>query len=268
MALADQIQGLPVNQAIGELIIAILGIDPLITKPRPLTQDQRQKIVRMPDLIRRATKRAMVASDTGKEEPSAFDFHEVNDKLSKVGPDTLKEILRVLPPDVGPVTETVLGRVLDFLHQQLPRHVKPSMFGDDEVRPGAPNELRAYARLWEVANDPMVVLNDLAHDRLKIDRVAALETLYPGLYQLILASVTSATSAIKGERPKWQPDPAKRRQIEILTQAQDPGGLGQVMDAVYTSQKQPQSTGAAPSRTVQAGNNVATGGQSTGQPPA
>ncbi len=262
MALASDIQGLPVNQAIGEVIVSVLGLDSLITKPRPLTQDQRRQIVRFPDLIRRATKRAMVASDDGKDEPSDFDFKDVNAKLSKVNPAKLQQILRALPPDVGPVTETVLGRVLDFLHQQLPRHVVTSMFGDD-VRPGAPNEMRAYARLWEVANDPMVVLHDLAHDRLKLDRVAALEVLYPNLYQLVLASVNSAISSIKSERPKWKPDPAKRKQIEILTQAQDPGGLGQVMDAVYTSQKQPAPS-APPSQPVKAGSNVATASQSLG----
>lgn len=263
MALA--IQGLPPNQAIGEVILAVLGIEPLITKPRPLTLEQQRQIVRLPDTIRRATKRAMISSESGKEEPPDFDWKAVNGMLSNVHPGTLKDILRVLPPDVGPVTETVLGRVLDFLHQQLPRHVTGDMFGDT-VRPGSPGELRAYARLWEVANDPLVVLNDLAHDRLKLDRVVALETLYPALYQLVLASVTSAISTTKGERPRWRPDPTKQRQIEILTQAQDPGGLGQVMDAVWQAEKEPKA-GAAPTpvRVVQAGSNVATAGQSTGQ---
>jgi hypothetical protein len=263
MPLANQIQGLPVNQAIGEVIVAVLGIESLITKPRPLTQRQRQQIVRLPDLIRRATKRAMISSEGGAEPPSDFDFKAVNGMLSNVHPGDIREILKVLPPDVGPVTAEVLGRVLDFLHQQLPRHVSSSMFGD-EVRPGAPGELRAYARLWEVANDPLIVLGDLAHDRLKLDRVVALQTLYPALYQLVLASVTSAISTTKGERPKWQPDPAKRRQIELLTQAQDPGGLGQVMDAVWTAEKEPKGGAGASAPPVQAGKNVATAGQSAG----
>lgn len=263
MPLASQIEGLPVNQAIGEVIIAVLGIKPLITKPRPLTQKQRQQIVRLPDLIRRATKRAMISSESGAEPPVDFDFKAVNGMLSAVHPGDIREILNVLPPDVGPVTTEVLGRVLDFLHQQLPRHVTSSMFGD-EVRPGAPGELRAYARLWEVANDPLIVLDDLAHDRLKLDRVVAIETLYPALYQLVLASVNSAISTIKGERPKWQPDPAKRRQIETLTQAQDPGGLGQVMDAVWTAEKEPKGGASAPAQPIAAGKNVATAGQSAG----
>jgi hypothetical protein len=236
----------------------------MITSPRPITQKQRQQIVRLPYLIRRATKRAMIATADGKEAPADFDWKAVNGMLSNVHPGDIAEIRKVLPPDVADVTVEVLGRVLDFLHQQLPRHVTSSMFGD-QVRPGAPNEMRAYARLWEVAKDPLIVLDDLAHNRLKLDRVAALETLYPSLYQLVLASVTSAISATKGERPKWQPDPEKRKQIEILTQAQDPGGLGQVMDAVWQAEKQPKADASAPARPVQAGSNVATGGQSTGQ---
>lgn len=263
MALASEIQGLPINQAIGEVIVAVLGIEPLITKPRPITQKQRQQIVRLPDLIRRATKRAMISSDESKKEPSDFDFKRVNGLLSKVHPGDIQEILKTLPPDVGPVTAEVLGRVLDFLHQQLPRHVTGSMFGD-EVRPGSPNEMRAYARLWEVASDPLIVLDDLAHNRLKLDRVIALETLYPSLYQLVLASVMSSISAIKGERPKWQPDGDKRKQVEMLTQAQDPGGLGQVMDAVWTAEKEPKGGPAAPAQPINAGKNVATAGQSAG----
>lgn len=261
MPLASQIQGLPINQAIGEVIVAVLGLEPLITKPRPITQRQREQIVRLPDLIRRATKRAMISSEGGKEEPADFDFKAVNGMLSNVHPGDIQEILKVLPPDVGPVTAEVLGRVLDFLHQQLPRHVTSSMFGD-EVHPGAPNEMRAYARLWQVANDPLIVLDDLAHDRLKLDRVVALETLYPSLYQLVLASVRSAISTTKGDRPKWRPDTDKRAQIEMLTQTQDPGGLGQVMDAVWQAEKEPKP--GAPNQTVQAGQNVATASQSLG----
>jgi len=264
MPLASQIQGLPVNQAIGEVIVAVLGIESLITKPRPITQKQRQQIVRLPDLIRRATKRAMIASESDKESPDDFDFKTVNGMLSDVHPGDIQEIIKILPPDVGPVTAEVLGRVLDFLHQQLPRYETGDMFGDT-VRPGAPGEMRAYARLWEVAKDPLIVLDDLAHDRLKLDRVVALETLYPSLYQLVLASVTSAISATKGDRPKWKPDPDKRKQIEMLTQAQDPGGLGQVMDAVWQSEKDPKSGASAPAQPIKAGNNVATAGQSTGQ---
>lgn len=263
MPLAGQIQGLPVNQAIGEVIIAVLGIESLITKPRPITQKQRQQIVRLPDLIRRATKRAMISSGDDKEAPDDFDFKAVNDMLSAVHPGDIQEILKVLPSDVGPVTAEVLGRMLDFLHQQLPRHVTSSMFGD-EVRPGAPNEMRAYARLWGVAKDPLIVLNDLAHDRLKLDRVIALETLCPSLYQLVLASVTSAISATKGDRPKWKPESAKRKQIDMLTQVQDPGGLGQVMDAVWTAEKDPKGGASAPAQPISAGKNVATAGQSTG----
>lgn len=261
MPLASQIQGLPINQAIGEVILAVLGLESLISKPRPITVRQREQIVRLPDLIRRATKRAMISSETGKESPADFDWKRVNAMLSAVHPGDIQEILKVLPPDVGPVTADVLGRVLDFLHQQLPRHVSSSMFGD-EVRPGAPNEMRAYARLWEVAKDPLIVLDDLAHDRLKLDRVVALETLYPSLYQLVIASVTSAISRTKGDRPQWKPDPAKRRQIQLLTQTQDPGGLGQVMDAVWQSENQPKGGGGAPAQSMQAGKNVATAAQS------
>lgn len=232
-----EIQGLPQNPAIGEVVVAVLGLRQLLAGARPITKEQREAMLRLPFTIRRETVRAISTDGDGAPTPTPFDFHDVNRLLAGAGAAQGKQLLKALPPDLGPVTGIVVARALDLLHQSLPRIARRTI-ASDQVDPGPPGAMNTFRKLWRVALHPGIVLEDLRANALSPDSIDAIETLYPGLYQLMLAAIPVGIAEIKAQRPRWRPSGAKERQIHLFMQSDVQGGIGDAMAAAYARARQ------------------------------
>lgn len=229
----DPIAGLPQNPAIGECVVAVIGIETLLSMRRPLTVEQREQITRLPGTIRRSTFRAILSEAIKRPKVPDFDWPTINTLISRAGEGQAEAMVTHLPADIGSVTGGVVARVLDIVHQALPRSVRQSPLFGATASPGSPSAMARFRRLWAVANDPGIVLQLLAANQLDRQSVAWLETLYPGLYQLVVAAAVQCAAQIKARRPRWRPSPTKARQLDVLMQSDSSGGVGDVVGVLY-----------------------------------
>lgn len=198
-----------VNQASGEVVVAVLGIEALLDgNLKPLTLEQREQILRFPQLLRASVQGIIAGRKVRKaHRESGFSFKFASKLLAARGDTTAKALLAALPHDVVQPTGLVLARLVDLLQDKLPRRVRSSNAGlTQDIEPGSPTELQDYQTLWDVANDPLIVLHHLAEHAVSYDEVTALETLFPSLYLLMKTAVMQACSKIKAERPRWNLD--------------------------------------------------------------
>lgn len=198
-----------VNQANGEVVVAVLGIEALLSgKLQPLTTEQREQILRFPQLLRASVHGIIAGRKVRKaHRDSAFSFKYASKLLAARGDVTAKALMAALPHDVVQPTGLVLARLVDLLQDKLPRRVRSSNAGlTQDIEPGSPTELQDYQTLWDVANDPLIVLHHLAEHSVSYDEVTALETLFPSLYLLMKTAVMQAATKIKAQRPRWNLD--------------------------------------------------------------
>lgn len=242
-----------VNQSLGEVVVAVLGIEALLDgKLRPLTQEQREQILRFPQLLRASVHGIIAGRKVRKAyRDSSFNFKFASKLLAARGDVTAKALLAALPHDVVQPTGLVLARLVDLLQDKLPRRIRTSNAGlTQDVDPGSPTELQDYQTLWDVANDPLIILHHLAEHNVSYDEVAALETLFPSLYLLMKTAVMQACTKIKAARPRWDlDDQAIGPSVAKFLQTQD-HSFGAMVTAAF-SPDAGQSTGPKP-RTLQA----------------
>jgi len=105
-----------------------------------------------------------------------------------------------------------------------------------------------FRRVWNVAREPMIVLDDLEDGSLAEDQVAALALLYPALYadiQQAAEEIMSAQVARRGE--EWEPAPQKRVLLGVLLQKDliDPE-LASMVQKVYAQAEQAEQQANAP----------------------
>lgn len=198
-----------VNQAAGEVVVAVIGIEALLDGSlKPLSYEQREQILRFPQLLRASVHGIIAGRKVRKaHRDSSFSFKYAAQLLSARGDTTAKALLAALPHDVVQPTGLVLARLVDLLQDKLPRRIRTSNAGlTQDIDPGSPTELQDYQTLWDVANDPLIVLHHLAEHNVSYDEVMALETLFPSLYLLMKTAVMQAASKIKAARPRWDLD--------------------------------------------------------------
>jgi hypothetical protein len=226
------------SQTTGEIVVAVLGLETLLSpKMRALTQEQKETILRFPDLLRRSVYRVLAGSRPKKSyRTSEFSFKRVSKILSQRGDVAARHMQEVLPTDVLPSVGMVLGRLVDVLYADLPRNIRSTLGGlSEDIEQGSDTDLQKYQTLWEVANDPLIVLHHLSDGELTHDEVTALELFYPSLYATIRTFVLQAIPKIKADRPKWDPDndDVVGSGLRKLLQTQD-SELGLMISTAFT----------------------------------
>ncbi len=255
-----------INQALGEVVVAVLGIGTLLDGSlKSLTQEQRDQIVGFPQLLRSSVHSVIAGRKVRKlRKDSTFTFKYASKLLAARGDTTAKVLMGALPSDVVKATGLVLARLVDLLQNKLPRRVRSTMAGmSADIEPGSPTELQDYQVLWDVANDPLLVLHHLAEHNVRYDEVTALETLFPNLYQLIKAAVLQACTKIKAARPRWNLDSSPiGPSVSKLLQTQN-HSFGAMLTAAFAGDPQKQ---AAPKPRLMSGKSVSlsTAGQVAG----
>jgi hypothetical protein len=238
-----------------ESLFVAIGLDRILASRPKMHIYELQRAAKLPQEIRRRLGRLIVTPEFGPAaDVPAFDYQEalktipagLTDKQSQALNDTIPD--PELAMDLGIQARTILT----WADSILPREPLPAV--TKEARLGTPSHsaVADFRRVWNVAQDPMIVLDDLEDGSLAEDQVAALALLYPALYadiQQAAEDVMTAQVARRGQ--DWEPAPQKRAMLGVLLQKDllDPE-LTAAVQQVYAQQAQQeaQAGGGGPKR--------------------
>jgi hypothetical protein len=180
-----------------------------------------------------------------RDEPEAsaplpdFDYDDVAALLDA---ETLPHHVEQQIAAFGEHGETALAcqvqvmRIAAYLKGKLPRRVHMSLTGPEYTRPPEVDVAR-FARLWSVACDPMIVLDDLNEFAVSRDMVAGLYDLYPLIAGTLTAAVQDALVRAKTVDPAFALYRQKESLLRVLIRQEAPNiALGKALQAVRASQ--------------------------------
>jgi hypothetical protein len=226
----------------GEALLAATGITAAL-EPGPIFVTMRQ--AQRAGALDRAIQRAVRATLRGQpwERPDAREVPAYPRLLELLGgPITDERIAENLASidDQGAAEAlgAALGRAWAYAQGIMPRRTWTTLLGAESVPPGGV-EVARFRRLYQVADDPLLVLEDLARGRLSSDQVGALAAAYPGLYAEVARLVPQELAALRAERPRWQPSRALASQVRTAMRQPQDGS----MQAIFASQRQAQQPG-------------------------
>lgn len=230
----------------GEALLGTTGLTAAL-EPGPVyvTMRQAERAGRMDVVIQRAIRAALLGEPWTRPAPrevpgyrrlvellsGAITAERIEENLSSIDDQAAAEALGA-----------ALGRAWGYAQSIVPRRVLTTLVGSEAVPPGG-LEVSRFRRLYAVADDPLVVLDDLAAGRLTSDVVGALAAAYPGLHAEATRLAQVELARLRGERPTWQPSRALAGQLRTLMGL--PPDLS--MQAIFASQKPaPQERPAPP----------------------
>lgn len=245
-----------------ESLFAAIGLDSILEgKPTP-HKYKLQDAADFPRAIRRRVL-AFLADDSFRDavDMPAFDYQktlrEVSAPLSAEASHALMEKV----PDVELATDLGVraNSILTWARPLIPRETTDPIYGATPMEPDKASQAD-FRRVWNVARDPLTVLDDLEDGSLGPDQVGALALLYPALYAEVRGGIIEGMASMRARRGKtWEPAPAKAQLLGTLMQ-QDTTDV-ELATAVQQSYAQEAQQANAPKpKTPSAGNEDATEG--------
>lgn len=171
----------------------------------------------------------------------AVDYLATLDKLSRPpGMDDLEAAMAGIPDHrLAQAYAAVLSRGLSYLAATIPRRNQRTVTGDTPVEPSQ-MDMSRFRRTWQIAVNPLQVLDDLGEGILVRDQVAALGALYPR----ILAAIREELFRLLTERKPDDTLPLrKQRQLEVLLDIS-------ILDPRFAAELQERAAEARAPRTV------------------
>jgi len=227
-----------------ESLLAAIGPQAIYTARPSLHKYQLQEAANLPRELRRRVL-AFVASDAFEpaNDMPEFDYEKTNKLVSteKLDDRQAQALHRAVPdPQLAHELGLRAELLLAWAHKILPRDTETTPIGVRQSEP-SPSAIADFRRVWQVALDPLSVLDDLEDGSLSDDQVATLVELYPAIYAELRQAVVEAVSTMQARRGMtWQPIGTKTALIQMLRQEQqiDPE-LAATVQAMYAVQPQP-----------------------------
>lgn len=254
-----------------EALFSAVGLGPILAAHPTLHKYQLRAAAALPRELRRRIL-AFVSSDAfteGKDVPE-FDYDSTLKTVSagRLDDKQSKALLRAVP-DFAEDFAVQVNKIMAWANPILPRDSRPAVIGDRPAEPD-PHTLADFRRVWQVALDPMIVLDDLADGSLSDDQVSALQLIYPAFYDELRQAITEEMGAMEGRKGKnWEPAPQKAAMLGMImgTQRLDPEMTAAVQQ-VYAAHPdaKPMASAAGRRRSSGGGGDIdaATPGQQAG----
>lgn len=219
-----------VNEALDkEALFAAIGLGPILAARPTLHKYQIRKAADLPKELRRRVL-AFIASDAFKEAKDVpeFDYDATLETVANAQreggaahlDDKQSQALLAVAPDMADDFAVQANRILAWANPLMPRETRPAVIGTRPDQPD-PTTMADFRRVWQVALDPMSVVDDLEDGSLSDEQVGALAILYPAYYGELRAAVTEEMAAMEGRRgKKWEPDPRKSALLSMVMQTQ------------------------------------------------
>lgn len=210
-----------------ETAAAVLGVDAILRGDPRWTVERQQDAVAFPKRARALLLKALAttAPDSAPDEPD-FDYTEISKLLTQDEEATqqaTQALYDALPDDIQDDVHAAATRAIQHLQAALPRRLTKTT-ARLGISPPEPFELDRFARTWRVAVNPMYALEAMAVGGLDMVMVAALQAMYPAIYELVAAPgglLDDAIATMKARRGEnWDVTDDQDRQVKILIGAE------------------------------------------------
>lgn len=206
-------------------MVAAIGIAPFVArKLRRVWMYHMDRASKLGDEIDR---KIYAFLNRDAPEPSAdlpaFDFEAVRDDLEAAPtPQHTTDIIEAFGElsDAGLAAVQVYERIQAYLVTKIPRRIHQSIAGPIREKP-AHSDLARFRRTWNIAANPLGILDDLNEYAVSRDMVQAVVDMYPLLFKRIQDGVDSQLARKKTVTPKFRLSIRKEQQLRILIQKED-----------------------------------------------
>jgi hypothetical protein len=245
------------NALAAEGLVAATGIlDVLKGTPQPVLKSTLEAADAIPGQIRHAMAEFCrePGFSGGKRPRVEFSYEKALERLTRqLTQDDLEAIAEGFRPELQPLaTEyaVVVQRIWAYLRSKLPIRTRRNMTEEKNVTP-SDRELQAFRRAYEIAESPILIVSDFLAGRLTRDQVAAVQAMYPELYQLMRDTFFFALRDRKAAKLSWELPRPKDLQTQVFMRASadNPGLVREVQETLSKPPPKP-----APLPQVKSGN--------------
>lgn len=237
------------SQLDSECLLATIGVHNVIEGKATLHKYQLIEAANMPKEIRRLMLRFMATDGFEAAEDYADIDYPALKKLLAHGqtPEQAASLHAAVPdPELAQDMAAEVNRIQQWANTVLPRETRMTIRGPIDEDP-SPSELSNFARLWQVACDPMTIMRDLLEGNLFDDQVAALGICWPALHGEMKQAVAEGVSTISGRSKTWEPTMLKASLLATLRQESDfDADLASAIQASYAQEAQQEAQPPAP----------------------
>lgn len=231
--------------------MAAIGIQPFVSHTlRKVADYQYQRAEKLPAEIDRKLLRFMTRDEPEPVAPLPdFDFDEVRGWLE--GPpgadqteaETHAQLQRTIAAfhdgDFALAAVQLVAKIRAYLVQRIPKRVHMSLAGPED-EPPAHADVARFRRLWQVACDPVGILDDLNEYALSRDQVAGCADMFPLTWKRMDEGITQVLTHKKTVDPKFRLLRQKETLLRVLGKRQDRTAdqLASDLQALYAAQPQ------------------------------
>jgi hypothetical protein len=240
----------PLDQLAVESIVAAIGMAPFvgatITRVHGYHQERAAKLA---ETI--AAKIHRFLARTEPEPPAelpAFDFDNVTGQLyAEQSPEHVVREIAAFgeSTDMAVAANVTVQRIRTYLQGKIPRLIRQSLAGPI-AEPPPPSEVARFRRAWQVACDPLSVLDDLNEFALSRDQVTACAEMFPTVWgtfwPIAQEQLARRMSVSEG---KYRLTHRKELLLRVLTRQEATNvALGKALQAIFAEQAQAAQPGA------------------------
>lgn len=255
-----------VDPLAAECALSVIGLEHILACDPTWNLLQKKLAAQIPKVIKKYLLEFVSKEDRREvEDMPAFDYTATR-KLLDQG-TTVKQATALSEainnPRLGLAVAANATRLVHLLQAQLPRSSRQTATGTIVGEP-SPNDTADFARSWQVACKPMVVLIDLVEGSLVQEQVAAMEDYWPNLFELIETVANEVIAKMKVKRGDgWELDDKRDRLLGLIMGQTDGGpdlSLAADYQAMY-AQKTSQPTQPAANPNIKFKSDLGTPGQ-------
>ena len=235
----------------GEAMLAVVGLRPILEKNAARIPSADWKTISKIDSECDELAKKLVSGSLKSAPSAAVDYEGLLDAFTEpFDTTTLDPILKEIPLALHDAISAFVGtaaRAMQYLETKFPISVVKTVAGSVNLPP-SDFALGMFEDLLEVIDKPLNVYGMVAIGRLTSDQALALETVYPELYSLIVASIVGEiidAKAATADPNDWYCEFERGLGVLLSVPGLDPG-IAKALAVAPTNQ--PQTNQAAQSR--------------------
>lgn len=208
-----------------EALVAAIGIAPFLARNlRKVWMHHMDRAAKVGEEIDRKIYLFINRESPAESAPlSDFNFEEVRADIQRTPtPQHTQDIIDAFGdlPDAGLAATLVYERIQAYLVTKVPKRVHQSIAGPVLETP-AHSDLARFRRTWNVACDPLSILDDLNEFALSRDMVQALVDMFPLTWQRMKKGVDDGLTRKKSVELNYRLTIRKEQLLRILIQDED-----------------------------------------------
>lgn len=188
-----------------EALLAVCGL----RRKKPITAAEGERAAKIPQQWRAKLKRVLRDDTAEFTPPEQIDVLELWEEILSP-PGEAEQATLIEQMDGGELPTdylAALSRAYEYLRTVWPVSKVERTFGP-VLLPASTMETWRASGVWQVANDPGVVIDRMLSRSLTAEDVETMQAIYPQLYQMCAEILSEEASQLVASRPAYEPSAA------------------------------------------------------------